>query len=95
MSRDIVKEAIQKIKNFPENFSKMIEHIILNCNNELGFDFQRQPLFPEALLVRHIIVLDAKMNLMSDVLSKDQEKGDFTNRHNYFKVPIFKNDGSE
>jgi len=32
---------------------------------------------------------------MSDVLSKDQEKGDFTNRHNYFKVPIFKNDGSE
>jgi 3'-5' exoribonuclease len=95
ISRDIVKEAIQKIKNFPRNFSEMIEHIILNCNNALGFDFQKQPLFPEALLVRHIIVLDAKMNLISDVLSKDQEKGYFTSRHNFFKVPIFKNDESE
>jgi len=35
------------------------------------------------------------MNIMADVLAKDQEKGDFTNRHNYFRIPLFKNNESE
>ena len=95
ISRDIVKEAISKMKNFPIKLSKMIEHIIINCSNELEFSPQKQPSFSEALLVNQIILLDSKMKIMSDVLAEDKEKGDFTNRHNYFRIPLFKNNESE
>ena len=54
-----------------------------------------RPSFPEALLVKHIILLDSKMNLMDSVLSEDQEVSRFTSRHNFFGVPILKKNGSK
>jgi 23S rRNA maturation-related 3'-5' exoribonuclease YhaM len=53
------------------------------------------PSFPEALLVHLIDVLDAKMNLMDIALNEDQEPGRFTNRHNYFRIPLLKKDEPE
>ena len=95
MGRDIVRDAIIKIKDFPDEFSNRIEHIILSCNISNKLQYQEQPSFPEALLIKQIILLDSKMNLMDAVLDKDQETGNFTNRHNYFKVPLYKKDESE
>ena len=60
LSRDIVKEAISKIKNFPSSLSKMIEHMILNCDFDPRLESKTQPSFPEALLVKQIILLDSK-----------------------------------
>ena len=53
------------------------------------------PSFPEALLVHMIDILDAKMNLMDIALNEDQEPGKFTNRHNYFRIPLLKKDEPE
>ena len=61
----------------------------------LNFHLKKQPSFSEALLVNQIILLDSKMNIMANVLAEDKEKGDFTNRHNYFRIPLFKNNESE
>jgi 3'-5' exoribonuclease len=95
LSRDIVKEAISKIKNFPRSLSKMIEHMILNCDFDHRLESKMQPSFPEALLVKQIILLDSKMNLMESVLSEDQEVNILTSRHNFFGVPILKKNESE
>ena len=54
-----------------------------------------RPSFPEALLVKQIILLDSKMNLMDSILSEDQEVSRFTSRHNFFGVPILKKNDSK
>ena len=95
LSRDIVKEAISKIKNFPRSLSKMIEHMILNCDFDPRLESKTQPSFPEALLVKQIILLDSKMNLMESVLSEDQEVSILTSRHNFFGVHILKKNESK
>ena len=95
LSRDIVKEATSKIKNFPRSLSKMIEHMILICDFDHRLESKTQPSFPEALLVKQIILLDSKMNLMESVLSEDQEVNILTSRHNFFGVPILKKNESE
>ena len=95
MSREIVKKAISKIKNFPVLLSKMIEHMILNCDFDNKLESKMRPSFPEALLVKQIILLDSKMNLMDLVLSEDQEVSRFTSRHNFFGVPILKKNDSK
>ena len=46
-------------------------------------------------VIGRVDVLDAKMNLMDIALEEDQEPGKFTNRHNYFRIPLLKNDESK
>jgi 3'-5' exoribonuclease len=95
MGRDIVRDAILKVRGFPDDFSKRIDHIILSCNLSKKLQSQEKPSFPEALLIKQIILLDARMNLMEVALDEDQETGKFTNRHNYFRVPLYKKDRIE
>ena len=73
----------------------MIEHIMLNCDLDQKLESKMRPYFPEALLVKQIILLDSKMNLMDSVLSEDQEVSRFTSRHNFFGVPILKKNDSK
>jgi len=95
IGRDIIREAIKKIRNFPEDLAQKMEHIILSHQGRYEWQSPKMPSFPEALLVHLIDVLDAKMNLMDIALNEDQEPGRFTNRHNYFRIPLLKKDEPE
>ena len=95
IGRDMVRDAIKKIGNFPEDLAQKMEHIILSHQGRYEWQSPKMPSFPEALLVHMIDVLDAKMNLMDIALNEDQEPGKFTNRHNYFRIPLLKKDESE
>jgi 3'-5' exoribonuclease len=95
IGRDIIREAIKKIRNFPEDLAQKMEHIILSHQGRYEWQSPKMPSFPEALLVHMIDVLDAKMNLMDIALNEDQEPGRFTNRHNYFRIPLLKKDEPE
>tara|TARA_A100001037_G_C15147969_1_gene637371 strand:+ start:1446 stop:2408 length:963 start_codon:yes stop_codon:yes gene_type:complete len=95
IGRDMVREEINKIRNFPENLAEKIEHIILSHQDKNEWKSSNIPSFPEALLVHLIDLMDAKMNLMEIALTEDQELGKFTNRHNYFRIPLLKKDESE
>ena len=95
ISRDMVRNSINNIKNFPKPIAKKIEHILIS---DLGQDTSRSfklPSFPESLLIHLIDVIDSKMNLMDMAIKQDQEPGNFTNQHNYFKTPLLKKDGSK
>jgi len=94
IGRDMVRDAIKKIRDFPDDLRQKMEHIILSHQGRYEWQSPKIPSFPEAMLVHLIDVLDAKMNLMNIALDEDQEPGEFTNRHNYFRIPLLKKDGS-
>ena len=95
IGRDIIRDAVKKIKNFPSDLAQKMEHIILSHQGRYEWQSPKMPSFPEALLVHIIDILDAKMNLMDIALNEDQEPGKFTNRHNYFRIPLLKKDEPE
>ena len=90
IGRDMVRESIGKIKKFPLELSQKIEHIILCHPGPYKSISPQIPSFPEALLVHHIQLMDSRMSLMNNSLEENQEDGNFTNRHNYFRIPLYK-----
>lgn len=92
---DIVRDGMLGIKNFPNKYEEKILHIILSCQIDQYLQNLKQASFPEAVLVSQIILLDAKLNLMDMAFIENQEDGFFTNRHNYFRVPLLKKDESK
>ena len=96
MGRDMARSAARKIKKFPENLLLKVEHIILAHQGKYEWQSPKKPAFKEALLVHLIDVTDSQMNIMDMALKEDREDGDFTNRHNYFRIPLYKGaDGFE
>ena len=94
ISRDMVRESIDRIKNFPEILAKKIEHILISDLGLDSFKNQKTPSFPEALLIHLIHLLDSKMSLMEISIEQDQDPGYFTNQYNYFRTPLLKKDES-
>ena len=93
LGRDMVRHEISKIKGFPIQYSKKIEHIILSHQGRYEWKSHKLPSFPEALLIHLIGFSDSRMNLMSLAIDNDKEVGSFTNKFNYFGIPILKNSG--
>ena len=94
ISRDMIRESIARIKNFPEILAKKIEHILISDLGLDSFKNQKTPSFPEALLIHLIHLLDSKMSLMEISIEQDQDPGYFTNQYNYFRTPLLKKDES-
>ncbi len=94
LGRDMVKEAVKQIKAFPEKLASQLEHIILSHQGKYEWQSPKKPAFKEALLVHLIDVLDSQMNIMDMALSEDPEPGDWTNRHNYFRIPLYKGENA-
>jgi len=90
IGRDMVRAAAVKIKKFPKNLLLKIEHIILAHQGKYEWQSPKKPAFKEALLVHLIDVMDAQMNIMEMAITDDPENGSFTNRHNYFRIPLYK-----
>ncbi|MCF7807179.1 MAG: HD domain-containing protein [Candidatus Marinimicrobia bacterium] len=90
MGRDMVRDEIQEIVDFPADLQMKVEHMILAHQGKYEWQSPKQPKFPEALLLHHIDELDARMNMMSEVIERDQEAGIWTNRFNYFRRSILK-----
>ena len=90
IGRDMARATAKKIKKFPKNLLLKVEHIILSHQGKYEWQSPKKPAFKEALLVHLIDVVDSQMNIMDMAMEDDPEKGPFTNRHNYFRIPLFK-----
>ena len=95
IGRDMVRGFISKMKDFPKHYSKKIEHVILSHQGRYEWKSHKLPSFPEALLIHLIGFSDSRMSLMDIAIENDLEEGDFTSKHNYFGIPIFKNSEPE
>ena len=92
ISRDIVRSAAKKITNFPEDVQIKLEHMILSHQGKYEWQSPKKPKIREALLLHLIDNMDAKMNLFVLALEESAEDGDWTDRHNYFRIPLYKGD---
>ena len=92
IGRDIIRSAAKKIKNFPEDIQLKLEHMILSHQGKYELQSPKKPKIREALLLHLIDNMDAKMNLFALALEKSAEGGDWTDRHNYFRIPLYKGD---
>jgi len=92
LGRDMAREVMAKIKGFPEELQMKVEHMILSHQGKYEWQSPKQPKFPEALLLHQIDEMDARMNMMREAIRKDNEPGSWTNRFNYFRIPLLKGD---
>ena len=92
LGRDLARSAMAEIKDFPAELQLKVEHMILSHQGKYEWQSPKRPKFKEALLLHHIDELDARMNMMGEILEKDAEPGAWTNRFNYFRLPLLKGD---
>ncbi|MFQ6606373.1 MAG: 3'-5' exoribonuclease YhaM family protein [Fidelibacterota bacterium] len=90
MGRDMVRETAQTMQDFPPKLLVMLEHMILSHQGHYEWQSPKQPAFKEALLLHLIDFMDARMNLMEKAISEDQNEGNWTDRKNIFRIPLFK-----
>ena len=92
IGRDILRSAAKKIANFPEDIQIKLEHMILSHQGKYESQSLKKPIIREALLLHLIDNMDAKMNLFALALEESAEGGDWTDQHNYFRLPLYKGD---
>lgn len=90
--RDMLREALPKIKGFPKDLALKLEHMLLAHQGKREWMSPRRPVFKEALLLHLIDFMDSQMNLMEQALEEDAEEGSWTDRRNYFRMPLYKGD---
>ena len=92
IGRDILRSAAKKITNFPKDIQIKLEHMILSHQGKYESQSLKKPIIREALLLHLIDNMDAKMNLFALALEESAEGGDWTDQHNYFRIPLYKGD---
>ena len=90
ISRDILRSATKRVKNFPFDLKIKLEHILLSFENNFQPKTTHRPSFPEALLIHFIYKMDSNMNLMQKAILEDKGEDDFTSSYNHFRAPILK-----
>ena len=58
----------------------------------MNYKAQKKPKIREALLLHLIENMDTKMNLFALALEESTEVGNWTDRRNYFRIPLYKGD---
>ena len=69
ISRDMIRESIDRIKNFPDLMAKKIEHMLISDLGQNSFKYHKTPSFPEALLV-HLCLLYTSPSPRDGLLSR-------------------------
>jgi 3'-5' exoribonuclease len=72
---EMVAEAAKSIKDFPENLLVQIQHLILSHHGRLEFGSPTVPMTVEAFLLCQIDDMDAKMNLIEQLRTKQKTEG--------------------
>ena len=88
----MIRAAVKKITKFPNDIQLKLEHMILSHQGQYEWQSPKKPKIREALLLHLIDNMDAKMNIFALALEESAEDGDWTDRHNYFRIPLYKGD---
>ncbi len=75
----MIAEKIRVVPNFPPKLRLLLEHLILSHHGSLEFGSARVPVFPEAMLLHQLDVMDAKMNSIALATARDRNvEGEWT-----------------
>lgn len=90
IGHEMVRDTIATLKGFPEELRLKVLHMVLAHQGRYEWQSPKRPKFPEALLLHYLDEMDARLQMMNEIVTKDQESGSWTNRYNYFKLPLLK-----
>ncbi|UCD37672.1 MAG: HD domain-containing protein [Fidelibacterota bacterium] len=90
LSRDILREAIQDMDQFPPELALKLEHMVISHQGSSSEGSPRPPKFPEALLVHYIDRIDGRLDLMFREIDNDQDEDAFTDSRNPFRTSLWK-----
>ncbi len=90
LGRDLVREAARTQGNVDPELLRLVEHVIVSHLNHPEWGSPKLPLIPEALILHHADDLDAKMEMFTRCLSRDNASGPFTERDQYLGRQLYK-----
>ncbi len=87
---EIVSECISRIKGFPEELRLRLLHMIVSHHGELDYGSPIKPLFPEALVLHFMDNLDAKLEMMREIIAQNQgTDSEWTEYHQLLERAIY------
>jgi len=87
---ELVGSKIKGLKDFPEDLSMLLKHILLSHHGLLEFGSPKRPKTLEALLVYYLDDLDAKTNSIQAVMEKRGGEGNWTEYQRILERYIYK-----
>ena len=86
----MLEEKLRVLKKFPVETALYLKHMILSHHGEYEFGSPKRPKFLEAFVLHLIDDLDAKMNGISRIISKDSRDGAWTEFNRMFERYLLK-----
>lgn len=90
LGRDLVREMANELNDVNPELVQLLEHLIVTHLTLPEWGSPRLPLIPEVLILHHADDLDAKLEMYTRCLTRDQEPGLFTARDPVLGRPLFK-----
>lgn len=90
IGRDMVRDAARDVPDINPELVLLLEHIILSHQGTPEWGSPRPPMFPEALIVHYADDLDAKMNMMVQILENSEGDNPFTEQKNSLSRKILR-----
>jgi 3'-5' exoribonuclease len=90
---EIINERISKIKDFPEELSILLKHLVISHHGEYEFGSPKRPKTIEALILHSIEDMDAKINGFREFINKNKDNKDeskWTSYHRIYDRYIYK-----
>jgi len=81
----MLEEKITGLKKFPAETALCLKHMILSHHGEYDFGSPKRPKFLEAFVLHLIDDMDAKMNGIARIMSKDNKEGIWTDFNRMFE----------
>ena len=81
----MVEEKLAGMKDFPQDLSLRVKHLILSHHGQHEFGSPKRPKFLEAFALHLIDDLDAKMNGLSRFMERDRHEGAWTDFNRLFE----------
>ena len=86
----MVEGKIKSLKDFPDELSIRLKHLILSHHGEFDFGSPKRPKFLEAFALHLIDDMDAKISGLGRLMKDDRQEGSWTSFNNLFQRYFFK-----
>jgi len=90
LGRDIVRETAAKLEDIDPVMLLRLEHLIIAHQRLPEWGSPKEPATPEALLVHYADDIDAKFQIMSEILEKDTTEEPLTTHQNVLRTALYK-----
>lgn len=94
LGRDMIRGAAKNIPGLAAETLLRLEHLIITHQGRPEWGSPKPPMTPEALLVHYADDIDAKYQMMVNVLREDATPGPVTSKKNILMQHVYRGEGS-